>query len=82
MRAPELDRVIRILFRVREDPGDRRARIQLGLLERRGATACPSCGARFSLEGFSETRTGYHERRMLTCAGCGTGFLLGEREIA
>lgn len=82
IRAPHLERLVDVLFRLRVRPDDKRARIQHALLAREGIDACPACQAALTLEGYRETRTGFFERRMLSCRGCGTSYLLAERQIS
>lgn len=81
VRAPHLARLVDVLFRLRERPDDKRARIQHALLAREGVACCPACEAPLGLDGFRETRTGFFERRTLTCR-CGTSYLLAERHVS
>jgi hypothetical protein len=78
--APQLRRVIDALWALAENPGDRRAKIALALLEKQGATACPCCGARFDVAAFRATRTSFVEREALVCASCTTSFVVEERQ--
>ena len=82
VRAPHLGRLVDVLFRLQARPDDKRARIQHALLRRDGIDACPRCSAELTLDGFSETRTGFFERRTLSCRGCATAYLIGERQIS
>ena len=79
--APQLGIVVDCLFALRENPADRRAKIQLSLLRRQGDCACPSCGDDVSLDGFRRTRTSYAIRDEWACAGCDQRFLLCEENV-
>lgn len=82
VRAPHLTMWVDILFRLRQDPQDRRARIQAALLTQDGVDQCARCTASLTLEGFAETRTEFVERRALCCRSCGTAYVLSEQQIA
>jgi hypothetical protein len=81
LSVPELGAVIDCLFAVREKPTDRRARIQLTLLQRQGHACCPACGDDVELAGFRRTRTDYTIRDEWACAGCHQRFLLAEENV-
>ena len=82
LHAPQLLRLVRLLFRARTDPDDRSSYIQLRLLAQQGVDRCPSCDERLGLDGYRKTRTGFAEREVLCCAGCRTTFVLHERHVA
>jgi hypothetical protein len=79
--VPELGAVIDCMFAVRENPNDRRAKIQLTLLQRQGNACCPACGDDVDLAGFRRTRTNYAVRDEWACAGCHQRFLLAEENV-
>jgi hypothetical protein len=81
LHVPELGVVVDCLFAVREDPSDRRAKIQLALLQRQGAACCPACGDDVDLAGFRRTRTAYAVRDEWSCGGCRQRFLLCEENV-
>lgn len=82
IRAPHLGHLVEVLFSLRQSPDNKRARIQRALLAHDGVDRCVGCQATFSLAGFSEVRTGFVERKSLTCEGCGARYLLEEHQIA
>ncbi|MDP2340642.1 MAG: hypothetical protein Q8O67_06780 [Deltaproteobacteria bacterium] len=79
--APQLGLVVDCLFALRENPGDRSAKIRLALLCRQGDAACPSCGDEVELAGFRRTRTSYAIRDEWSCSGCDQRFLLCEENV-
>lgn len=81
VKAPHLSPLVKALFAVKEDPGDRRARITLALLEKQGATSCPCCGDRLSLDGYTKTDTGFFVKETIACRSCRTGFVVAERQV-
>jgi hypothetical protein len=81
VRAPELGAVVDCLFALRENPGDKRSKIQLALLEKQGAACCPGCGDDVDLSGFRRTRTSYALRDEWSCSGCGQRYLLAEENV-
>jgi hypothetical protein len=79
--VPQLSAVIDTMFAAREHPTDRRLKIQLTLLQRSGAAACPACGDDVDLAGFRRTRTEFTVRDEWCCSGCRQRFLLAEENI-
>jgi hypothetical protein len=78
--APNLGLVIDALFDLHERPGDRQARLRLGLLQKQGASQCPCCEGAVTLEGFRRTQTSYLIRDEWRCR-CGARFLLSEEHV-
>ena len=81
LHVPQLGCVIDAMFAVKEDPSDRRAKIQLTLLQRQGAACCPACGDDVDIEGFRRTRTTFTVRDEWSCSGCHQRFLLAEENV-
>ncbi len=81
VRAPQLLPLVELWFAVREDPSDRRSKIQLALLEKEGLSDCPRCGSHLSPAQYRRTRTSYSDRASLCCAGCATEFVVDERTV-
>jgi len=82
VRAPQLRNLVRVMFRARTHPDDRRAYIQLELMRNHRLDRCPSCDASLRLDGYTRTRTTFSERETLRCKSCSTHFLLFERHCA
>ncbi|HEY4219790.1 MAG TPA: hypothetical protein VGO62_00575 [Myxococcota bacterium] len=82
MIAPQLARVVDALWALAENPADRRAKIQLALLDKAGAMQCPSCATRFGVDALRATRTAYAHRSALVCAGCRTAFVVEDQQIS
>jgi hypothetical protein len=82
VRAPQLRKVVRVMFQARTNPDDRRTYIQLELMRNHGLTRCPSCDTQLSLDGYTRTRTAFSERETLSCKSCSTTYLLYERHCA
>jgi len=78
---PQLGFVIDALFALRADPADRTARMQLALLRKEGACACPGCGDDIVLAGFRRTRTTHEIRDEYRCGGCSQRYLLADENI-
>jgi len=78
---PRLGFVIDALFALRENPGDRTAKMTLALLHKEGACACPGCGDDVSLAGFRRTRTDYAVRDEYRCVGCDQRYLLADEHV-
>jgi hypothetical protein len=81
VRAPTLRRVVDAMMALRENPTDRKAKIQLALLEKEGASDCPACGVAFELSGYRVTKTEYTMRATLRCTGCRQSYLLDETHV-
>lgn len=81
VHAPQLKRVLDALLALERNPGDRRAKVMAGLLDKQGAFDCPACAKRFDLTGYRATRTSYGERESLSCKGCRTSFVVVETQI-
>lgn len=82
VRAPSLAKAIDAMMALADDPGCRRAKVTVGLLEKQGALDCPACGTRFDVRGYRETRTSYGETRSMTCRGCRACFVVDETHVA
>jgi len=78
---PRLGFVVDALFALRENPADKTAKMQLALLVREGACACPGCGDDVELEGFRRTRTEYGVRDEWRCGSCSQRYLLAEENV-
>jgi hypothetical protein len=82
LKAPQLKKLAELMLQVRQDPGDKKARIQLTLLKHSRVDHCPRCDGRLQLEDYRVTRTRFSEREVMQCACCHTAFLLSERVVA
>ena len=80
--APQLRRVVDALWALAENPGDRRAKIAVALLEKQRALDCPHCGCAFDVAAYRGTRTAYADRDALVCHGCRTAFVVDDRQTA
>jgi MinD superfamily P-loop ATPase len=82
VRAPALAPLVELWLRLSEVPNDRRAYIQLRLLEKEGVDRCPRCQSQLSVDGYSITSAPYSRTERLTCAGCQTDYILSETHCA
>lgn len=81
VRAPQLLPLVELWFAVRRDPGDRRSKIQLALLEKDGLSDCPRCGLHLRPAHYRRTRTSYSDKASVCCQGCATEFVVDELTV-
>ena len=64
------------LWMAANHPENRRAKIQVQLLEKDAVHCCSACGSAMSLDNYRETNTPYETKAVLACNGCALTYVI------